>query len=252
MNCSYQVTFPDSDMEFPLEFSTFVEISDGGYERGYAQGHQDGYDQGYGTGQQIGYDQGYSAGYADGETLYAKELEYIESTGSQYINTGYVPSSRVRVVLDAYIEQNVTGFLFGTRAGLNTQTYALLVHSETQRFRFDLYDRSFLIPVFFGRLAVDCNRNICTINDKVITGMDVDNWYETPFYLFGINNAGEPGYLYPYRLYSCQIYDNGNMVRDYIPVLDKQNVPCLFDRVQKQLCHNDGTGAFLYPGEDGP
>ena len=33
---------------------------------------------------------------------------------------------------------------------------------------------------------------------------------------------------------------------DLIPVLDKNNIPCMFDKVTKQFFYNQGTGQFLY------
>ena len=40
------------------------------------------------------------------------------------------------------------------------------------------------------------------------------------------------------------------MVRDYIPVVDKNGVACMYDKVTKELYYNDGTGEFKVKPED--
>ena len=46
------------------------------------------------------------------------------------------------------------------------------------------------------------------------------------------------------KLYYFQIYDNGTLVRDMIPVLDENGVPCMLDKVGGQFYYNAGTGSF--------
>ena len=42
-----------------------------------------------------------------------------------------------------------------------------------------------------------------------------------------------------------QIYDRGTLVRDFIPVVyTPNNEPCLYDKVDKKLYHNAGSGSF--------
>ncbi len=43
-----------------------------------------------------------------------------------------------------------------------------------------------------------------------------------------------------------KIYSNNKLVRDFIPVLDEDNKPCLYDKVEKKYYYNQGTGEFLY------
>jgi hypothetical protein len=47
------------------------------------------------------------------------------------------------------------------------------------------------------------------------------------------------------RVYSCQIYDNGTLIRNYIPVL-YYGTPCLYDKVNKKYYYNAGTDEFLF------
>lgn len=48
------------------------------------------------------------------------------------------------------------------------------------------------------------------------------------------------------KLYYCQIYENDILIRDFIPILDYNKVPCLYDRVSQAYYYNAGTGTFNY------
>ena len=48
------------------------------------------------------------------------------------------------------------------------------------------------------------------------------------------------------KIYFTKIYNNDTLVRDYIPVIDSSERPCLFDKVSKECFYNQGTGEFLW------
>ena len=48
------------------------------------------------------------------------------------------------------------------------------------------------------------------------------------------------------RYYACKLWNGDVLVRDFIPVLDNNNVPCLYDKVTNEFFYNQGTGQFLY------
>ena len=47
------------------------------------------------------------------------------------------------------------------------------------------------------------------------------------------------------RIYYLKIYDNDILVLDLIPVVDKNGVACMFDRVSGTYFYNAGTGSFI-------
>ena len=68
------------------------------------------------------------------------------------------------------------------------------------------------------------------------------------FDLFNINLRGNHGFASPAgtRIYYCKFFENGTLVRNFIPVLDRYGVPCMFDSVTKNRFYNAGTGTFTY------
>ena len=66
-------------------------------------------------------------------------------------------------------------------------------------------------------------------------------------YLFCANSGGSKKNCGQGRLYHAKIYNSSNeLVRDYIPVLDQSNRPCLFDKVSRTCFYNQGTGELQY------
>ena len=63
--------------------------------------------------------------------------------------------------------------------------------------------------------------------------------------LFCRDSSGSLSYTNA-RIYRCQISEGTNLVRDLLPCLDNNNVPCMYDAVGKQTYYNAGTGTFTY------
>ena len=49
---------------------------------------------------------------------------------------------------------------------------------------------------------------------------------------------------YPLRIYSAQIKVGGELIRDFIPVLDESGTACMYDKVSREYFYNKGTGNF--------
>lgn len=76
------------------------------------------------------------------------------------------------------------------------------------------------------------------------TGTTVSKTDSTNAYRIG-QTTGSNGY--DTKIYGAKIYDiNNNLVRNFIPCLDTNDVPCFYDSVNKQTYYNRGTGTFDY------
>lgn len=177
------------------------------------------------------------------------ELDYIQSSGAQYVNTGYVPTANTRIVMDAEIVSHASnGSYFGTRSatsGTDSVSNTLLILS-TGGIRSDYYGNSVTSAAYpSGRQIINRNRNVTKIGDASITNTTSNGSSTLPLFLFGTNTAGKltlPGRI---KLYSCQIYDNGTLIRDYWPCRNASGVAGLYDFVGQQFYANAGTGTFL-------
>lgn len=74
--------------------------------------------------------------------------------------------------------------------------------------------------------------------------------YTHPWNIFTqtFDNSGEAQYdrFFCGKLYYLKIWDGTTLIRDYIPVLDSNNIPCLYDRVNETFNYNEGTGTLEY------
>lgn len=184
-------------------------------------------------------------------------LEYIESTGTQWINTLVYPTKFTRIELDfqytANTIQNKTR-LFGERRVWNngfylgTSTNAAPGASYWYLF-YDKYDYNGIGTTDLNRHTVSLDTDYFKVDGNILKTFNNTASLNVfaPICLFGVfdENATTPT-TGIYKMYGCKIYENGVLIKDYVPVLDQNDVACLYDRVNKEFIYNSGTGDFSY------
>lgn len=153
-------------------------------------------------------------------------IEYLESTGTQRIDTGVTASAgtnSVKLLID-YFPTTTEGYM-----GWNGCTQLRMSNLVSGR-RQTAYSL--------------CTNDGITIN--VVDGIQKER---SPFGFGGGNlhlfALGASGFTTKGRLYSAQIYVDDILVRDFIPVLGKDDVPYLYDKVEGKFYYNKGTGNFI-------
>ena len=80
-----KVVFKESNETFKVKFREAIEISDGGYEKGYAEGYEKGNTDGKEIGKAEGYEQGAADGYNEGYAeAKAEEEIFFTDHGTMY------------------------------------------------------------------------------------------------------------------------------------------------------------------------
>ncbi len=173
-------------------------------------------------------------------------VEWIESTGSQYIDTGFKPNQDTRVVMDVEVVR-LSGYapLFGARKATKSYDFSTWVIDETraQDGYGSNYDSNITVNLL-GRHTIDKNKNRYIVDGSTLfTHTQYTFQTAYPIFIFNINTAGNTTGTYTTfaRVYSCQIYDNGTLIRDYIPCIDANGVANLWDDVNKTLATKVGT-----------
>ena len=179
----------------------------------------------------------------------AREVEYLESTGTQYIDTGYIPNTNTECSMD---------FMFTTidnvyRTPLSVRT----ADGAANSFTIATTTRS-LLNFAFGTEYWDATTspqtNIyysATLNSvrgtlNNLTGNINSTITPTTLtaYMFARNANGTAGNFFIGKIYSCIIKENNTTVRDYIPCF-KDGVACMVDKVNDVFYSNAGTGTFI-------
>lgn len=169
------------------------------------------------------------------------QVEYIESDGSQYIDTGVTPNYKTRIVMDAQLATVDTDMLTNSLYGATT--------SYTQSFgaNWDVEYEEFMVYSSTGtasfsdnldaltRVSIDHSGKKVTINDVTQT-LNSGSWsVGLSLYLFAENCEDMAETPSAMKLYSCQIYDGENLIRDFVPCVNSSGVAGLYDTVEGEF-----------------
>ena len=181
------------------------------------------------------------------------ELEYLQSTGTQYIDTGFKPSNYTRVVADFMVDAwgSGTTFLFGAQTS-NNQRYCLgFSSSGTMRNDYGTQYTSIDIISAGTRYTADKNKNVFTYSGSTQTWTQTAETFSNTLTmrLFARDYSSSPGYLKG-KIYNLKIYNNTVLIRNFVPAkLNSDGSLGLFDTVSKEFYTNAGTGTFVAGAE---
>ena len=183
---------------------------------------------------------------------YDAEVEYLEATGTQYINTNAYPIYNYG--LSGEIKMQRTGNSTGDTAYVGRTTYGgfeLYTNSNrgiclwVSKLQGDIYVQT-------GSGGFDKNVHLVTFNiTNNISYLSVDG---TQYSGEIAANADAQGYVQLFshrgyynaegRIYYCKLYYNSVLIHDLIPVRVGQ-VGYMYDKVTGRLFGNSGTGSFV-------
>lgn len=186
---------------------------------------------------------------------YDAEIEYLESTGTQWIDTEIVPNFSTEVHFKGGVTQYIANTtLLGARTGTSSANrfFPLACQGAAERYRItfgnDDYDTGINIDYnnYITVLFNETNTHRLYVNGNYKRAYQTGNIVEQQNNLLLFGTTGYQGNLYNSvgRLCFVRIKQNGNLIRDFIPVRVGQ-VGYMYDRVSKQLFGNSGTGSFI-------
>ena len=192
------------------------------------------------------------------------ELNYIESTGTQYINTGTPIGANYKVdgVFSLPAIQS-DKYFFGVRgrSADMAYTFAVVQYSATSVWAsYDNNHDSDWIQKTFNWVAntdyhivldMKSGSQLFSINDNVLStgSLSFSSNSERPLYIFAFNNNGTAGNLSSQKCKSLKIYYNDELIRDFVPAMRKSDyVVGLYDSVNNQFYTNVGSGTIQYGG----
>ena len=186
------------------------------------------------------------------------ELEWLESSGTQLIKTGVELTDDTGIKASAVATAKGTNnYIYGiadfkgngggvaARQQTNTVVTLQLGNPVEEKY-FDVN-----LGDFFDVETV--GMHTCTVNG-VSKYADVQEPWQPPTPLqiavFAYSNnygsSQQYNHLGSYKLYSFSIWNGEEKQRDFVPVLDAEGNPSLYDRVSKTCFYNDGSGSFGY------
>ena len=173
-----------------------------------------------------------------------QQVKYIQTTGTQYINTGYVFKDKPKILGEINITRIADLDIMGTPVAK---------------------EGCFIIDFATG--LGNLLYRYSSTESTLLNGFNVDTWYDFEFSDKVIANNIEKGTIETYDFsnndqtfyigrgrnygYACfkriKIYDGETLVRDLVPCYRKSdNVVGMFDIVNDVFYTNSGTGEFSY------
>lgn len=190
--------------------------------------------------------------------------EYLEDTGSQYIITDYVPTVSTGLYI---IAKNITGgnyIAMGCGQNIsttpNTKNPAFNAPRWMNRYNcgynygnWNLWNNSGSGTIYEGwnNYKNDKKARILTqgneYNANLDTSINFGTERDAAIHLFG-NSANGTAHTLAWmgRIYRAQITEGEEIVRDFIPCLNSEGIPCMYDIIEGKDYLNKVTTPFLY------
>lgn len=171
--------------------------------------------------------------YGDILPIEYQRIEYLQSNGTQYIDTGVIHNTGTTAIVD-----------FEFISGVQKLEQRALSEYESSSVRFQCGMTSGAFTTTHGFTVNQTNVWQRTIGTG--TGIGQGSY---SCYLFAQNGSGSPAHVRgSTRIYSCQISQDGILIRDFIPCFRKNDMEFgMFDMVNKIFYQNIGTGKFFGP-----
>lgn len=177
-----------------------------------------------------------------------KRLEYIQSTGTQYVDSGFIPNQDTRVEVECALVPSTkdTRFLLGSRSAASLNEFQIATSDGYYRTDYNK-THSNLSNISYGneKFYIDKDKNVTNLNNEYSATATYSS-FSCPvnLYIFGTNSNGSFYNGATAKVYTCKIYDNGTLIRDYIPCQTASGEIGLWDDVNSVFYGNAGTGTF--------
>lgn len=189
---------------------------------------------------------------------YDAEVEYLECTGTQYIDTGVYGSNTLVVSMEINVlaySSSLDAQIIGSttnRWGSGRRGYELTYSTNSSQAYGWWYEQLGTISfnIYIGnKCSVTINNGVISIKDYKGVNHDINIpqsgsfTTSTTLPIFATRN---PFIMFssPQRVYSVQMTRSGVKILDFIPVR-KNGIGYMYDKVSGQLFGNQGTGQFI-------
>lgn len=187
------------------------------------------------------------------------QLQYLESIiMPTYFDTGFVPNqdTSIKCKLQILSITNNEFYTFGSGVDYTTRTFECYAWDGRLQFN---YGGSFTFTDDYihvnDTLEIDWNKNVVKYRINEGEWKTINFTYRTfttPYTLYVLTlhrPSGSPQNSAKCKFYYCEIYDNGELIRNYKPVQDNNGTLGVFDTINKTAPEILGVNSFT-PGPD--
>ena len=193
------------------------------------------------------------SGLPDGYTA----VDYLQSSGVQWIEMGVAPNQNTKAVLKIKINDfsSQGSSLIGSRTGTNSsdQFFTYLDNYGGTRFLFRMdgqteaiswkgltTDKIYVVTLSGTEMKAELEDGTAVFS-KTFSVFDFTSTVTMALFKSKPLNDGFRG-----RIYKCKHYSGNELIQDFVPCLDTRGVPCMFDLVSQKSFYNKGYGSFTW------
>ena len=181
------------------------------------------------------------------------QLEYIQSNGgAHYIDTGFKPNQNTGIIAKFQLLSstgNQTPIF--SRTSRNVASFGVFIDSNsrwtadygTLRYTNNSIGAQTLINLNFDKNVVKFNNDSYTFDAQTFQS-------SSNLTIFGMNTGGTVANNARMNFYSCEIYDNGTLIRSFIPCKNPSGTIGLYDIVNSKFYTNVGSGGTFTAGPE--
>lgn len=188
---------------------------------------------------------------------FGQQLECIRSTGTQYIDTGYIPNELTRVICRAEVPNTSgTNWVFGARQSssarlftfaFSTNGYFVAAFNKTTASFSKEWNTEKKMTIDMGYMLDWCQCNLYTEHGNVSSKSFGYDSFTCPVSLTifagNTNNTITRGKV---TIYSFDIWEGESMVMSLVPYMQGNGTVGMRDTISGRFFPNAGTGEFEY------
>lgn len=184
-------------------------------------------------------------------------INYIQSTGTQYIDSGVVETADTAIDCSFDIVSPASDYVFGSKQNSQNMTYNAFFNNNAFEYNYvDIINDS---SISFSSVTISQNvtgtKNKIVITDSNLGAVEYEESIGTPqnetILICAIRK--NDGSIRPYggklKIKYFKIKQKGELVRDFVPRKNPSGEASLYDNITKQFYDNAGSGTFV-PGEE--
>ena len=187
-------------------------------------------------------------------------VDYLQSSGTQWIEMGVAPNQNTKAVLKIKINEAPNAgagtSLIGSRidGSSNDQFFTYLdIYNGTPRFLFRMdsqpkaiswtgftMNKIYIVTLSGTEMKAELEDGTAVFSNT----FSVSDFESTVTMALFKSKSFHRGFFG--RIYSCKHYNGNELIQDFVPCLDTNGTPCMFDFVSRKPFYNVGTGSFTW------
>lgn len=176
---------------------------------------------------------------------YLRRVAYLQPIGRAFIDTDYFANQDSDVSVIAEYGGSSYDRIFGSYNDVNAAfTIVSNWNIKNLGVRFGNFTEGVEILGEVKR-NLRLNKTGFYVDDEVVIPIDYSSTFQSihPSWLFLTNPSTANSSC---KVYECSIYERGDLIKHFIPVLDLSGRPAMYDEVSEQFLYNEGSGDFAW------